>query len=54
MKLKFIDRTTEVPHISNFMKVCPLGDELFHPEGRVGTQIDMTKLNLVFMVPCIM
>jgi len=28
------------PQISNFMKICPVGAELFHPEGQTNKQAD--------------
>jgi hypothetical protein len=40
MKLSLLDRFLEKVHISNFMKVSPLGAELFHADRRT----DMTKL----------
>jgi hypothetical protein len=30
------------PQISNFMRICPLGAELFHVDGWIDRQIDMT------------
>ena len=33
MKLEFLNRSLKNPQISNFMKICPLGTELFRVEG---------------------
>ena len=38
----FLDRFSEHPHISNFMKIRQLGAELFHADG----QTDMTTLRV--------
>ena len=38
------DKLSENPHISNFMKIRPLGAVLFHADGRT----DMTKLTAAF------
>ena len=40
MKLNFLDRFSENTNISNFMKILPVGVELFHVDGRA----DITKL----------
>jgi len=40
MKLEFFDRFSKDNQISNFMKIRPVGAELFHAGGRT----DMTKL----------
>jgi hypothetical protein len=34
--------------ISNFIKIRPVGAELFHPEGRADRQTDMAKLVAAF------
>jgi len=34
MKLEFSKQNFEKPQISNFMKICQLGAELFHADGR--------------------
>jgi len=33
---------------TNFMKIRPVGAELFHADGRTGTGTDMTELIVVF------
>ena len=33
-KLNFLDRFSKNPHISNFVKICPVGIELFHADKR--------------------
>jgi len=30
------------------MKICPVGAELFHADGRMDRQTDMTKLTVAF------
>ena len=40
MKLEFSQHTSKNTHISNFIKKCPVGAELFHADR----QTDMTKL----------
>ena len=40
MKLKFSQQFSKNLQISNFMKIRPVGAELFHADGRT----DMTKL----------
>jgi hypothetical protein len=42
MKIEFSGRILENTPISNFMKIRPVGAELFHADGRT----DMTKLSL--------
>jgi hypothetical protein len=42
MKLKLIDRFSKSKKISYFMKISPVGAELFHVDG----QTDMTKLTV--------
>jgi hypothetical protein len=44
MKLEFTQQIFENPPISNFMKIRPVGAELFHMEGST----DMMKLKLTF------
>jgi len=44
IKLIFLDRFLKNIHISNFMKILPVGTELF----RAGRQIDMAKLVFAF------
>jgi hypothetical protein len=40
MKLHFSRQTCENPEISNFMKIRPLGSELFHADGQTEGQTD--------------
>jgi hypothetical protein len=52
VKLNFMDRFSKNTHIWNFMKILPMGDELFHGDGREPRQIDrhtdMTNLIVAF------
>ena len=45
---KFIDRFSQNTQISSFMKILPVGAELFHDDGRTGGRTDMTKLIVAF------
>ena len=38
--------------IKNFMKICPVGAEFFHVDGRTDGQTDMTKLIVAFLRFC--
>jgi hypothetical protein len=42
MKLNFSTDFRKI-QIRNFMKICPVGAELFHVDGRTDRQTDMTK-----------
>jgi hypothetical protein len=44
MKLEFFDRFSKNTQVSNFIKILPMGAELFHADGR----IDMTRLLVAF------
>jgi len=44
MKLEFSQNFSKNTQISNFMKIRPVGAELFHADG----QTDMTKLIVAF------
>jgi hypothetical protein len=48
MKLDFLDRFSKNTQVSNFIKILPLGAELFHADGRTNVQTDMTKLIVAF------
>jgi hypothetical protein len=37
------------PQISNFMKLCPVGAELFSADGQTDRQTDMAKLTVAFL-----
>jgi hypothetical protein len=47
--LIFLTDLRKTTQISNFMKILPVGDELFHADGRTDgqTQTDMVKLTVV-------
>jgi len=47
MKTEFFRHVFENTQISNFVKMRPVGAELFH-EGRTDGQTDMTKLVVAF------
>jgi hypothetical protein len=42
------DRISKNTQIPNFMKIGPVGAELFHAGGRTDEQTDMTKLIVAF------
>jgi hypothetical protein len=44
----FLDRYSKNTQIANFMKIWHLGADLFHAEGRIDGQTDMTKLTVAF------
>ena len=44
MKLEFSRQIFENTQISNFMKICSVGAEMFHEDGRA----DITKLIIAF------
>ena len=46
IKLEFPDRFWTQIHILNFMKILPLGAELFHVDGRT----DITRLTVFFAI----
>jgi hypothetical protein len=49
IKLEFSTEFQKKALISNFIKILPVGAELFHADGRrTGRQTDMTKLIAAF------
>jgi hypothetical protein len=48
MKLEFSKQVFEKSQISNFMKVHPMGPELFHVYRQADIQTDVTKLTVAF------
>ena len=48
MNLKFLDMFLKNTQTPTFIKVCPVGAELFHAERRTDRQTDMTKLLVAF------
>jgi hypothetical protein len=46
--MNFLERFSNNTQGSNFMKVRPVGSELFHADGRTDTRTNMTKLIVVF------
>jgi hypothetical protein len=49
LNLHFLNIHKKNPQISNFIKIRPLGAELFHSDLRKGRQADMTKLGVAFL-----
>jgi len=47
-KLKYSLRFSKNPRTSNFMKICPVGSELFYMEWQTDRQTDMTNLIVAF------
>ena len=48
MKLNFLDRAYKNAQMSNFMKMLPLGAELFHADRRTVRRIGKTKVIVAF------
>jgi len=44
----FLVRYSKNTQIANFMKICHVGAELFHAEGRIDSQTGMTMLTVPF------
>jgi hypothetical protein len=38
MKLEFSRQIFEITQVTNFMKICPVGAELFHADGQTDRQ----------------
>ena len=50
MKLEFSRQIFEKNQISNFMKILPVGAELFHADEPTGRRRDMTNLRVAYKV----
>jgi hypothetical protein len=48
MKLKLSRQIFENTQISNFMKIRPVGAEMFHADIRIDGQTDTTKVTVAF------
>jgi hypothetical protein len=48
MKPEFSDKFSKNIQISNFTKICPVGAEMFHADGKTDGRTDMTKLIFAF------
>jgi hypothetical protein len=48
MKLEYSQQNFEKYSVSNFIKIRPVGAELFHADGQTDRQTDMTKLRVAF------
>jgi len=44
----FLNRFSKNTQISNLIKIRPVGDEVFHANGRTDIQTDMTKVTVAF------
>jgi len=49
--LNFLTRLSKNPQIPNFMKIRPVGVELFHADERTDGETEMTKLIFAFHNP---
>ena len=50
LNMKFVDIFSKNIQISNYMKICPMVDELLHADRRTDGQTDMTKLIVAFAI----
>jgi hypothetical protein len=50
MKLEFSQQILKNTQISYFLKICPVGAELFHGDRRTNGQTDISKLIVTFAI----
>jgi hypothetical protein len=50
--LDFLERLPKNTNVPTFMKMCPVGAELFHADGRTDRRTDMTKIIVAFRNFC--
>jgi len=48
--MNFLDGFSKNTLIPNYLKILPVGDELFHEESRTDGRTDMTKLIVAFRI----
>jgi hypothetical protein len=48
MEFEFLDTFSKNTPISNFMKIPPVGAEVYHAEGQTDGETNMTKLTVTF------
>jgi len=48
LNMNFLNRFSKNIHVPNFMKIRPVGAELFHADGQAHRQTYMTKLIIAF------
>jgi len=46
--MNFLDKVSKNTQVSNLMKICPVGAELFHVDRRTDGRTDRTKLLVAF------
>ena len=49
-EINFLDRFSKNDQISNFIKIRPVGAELFTADGQADRRTDMTKLKSLFVI----